>query len=220
MAYFCYDEVMRILFFGDSITQGFWASDAGWVELLRRHYDRIALEDLQNRNAPTIFNMGVSGDTTDNLLARIESETKVRIWKDDPIIVVIAIGTNDDVFESFNQQAPSESYKANLQQIIDKVKPIAQDVVLIGSTACDEKLTNPVSWDNVCYTNRELEHSEQVIKQVAEANDLVFIPLFGQFKAELDAGKDLLEDGLHPNDNGHVFIADVVLSVLDKLISR
>lgn len=206
---------MRILFFGDSITQGFWARDAGWVELLRRHFDRKALEDLQHRDQPTIFNLGISGDTTDDLLSRIENETKARIWQDQPVIVAIAIGTNDDVFVSHNPNASAESYKLNLQNIIDKIKPIAQSIILIGSTACDEKLTDPVPWANISYTNRELEHAERVIREVAEINNITFIPMFSEFKAALDAGDDLLEDGLHPNDNGHKFIADKILISLD-----
>lgn len=209
---------MRILFFGDSITQGFWAKDAGWVELLRRHYDSRALEDLQNRDEPTIFNLGVSGDTTKDLLARIESETKARIWQSDPVIVVIAIGTNDEVFEGFNSEASNETYKSNLQSIIDKIKPIAHSVVLIGSTACDERLTNPVPWADMSYTNLELEHAEKVIKEVAELNNVMFVPVYDAFKAALDAGDKLLEDGLHPNDTGHKFIADKTLLALDKLL--
>jgi lysophospholipase L1-like esterase len=209
---------MRILFFGDSITQGFWAKDAGWVERLRRHYDNIALKDLQNRDEPVLFNLGVSGDTTDDLLARIEHETRARIWQNDPVIVAIAIGTNDDVFESVNPDAPSESYRQNLQAIIDKVKPIAQHIILIGSTACDESLTNPVPWADICYTNRELKHAENVIREVAELNNLIFVPLYDEFKTALDEGSNLLEDGLHPNDAGHTFISDRMLSVLDKLL--
>lgn len=182
---------------------------------MRRHYDGKALEDLQNRDEPTIFNLGVSGDTTDDLLVRIENETKARIWQDQPVIVAIAIGTNDDVFESYNPKAPAESYRLNLQNIIDKVKPIAQSVILIGSTACDEKLTNPVPWADISYTNHELERAEKVIKEISESNNVTFIPMFSEFKAALDAGDDLLEDGLHPNDNGHKFIADKILLALD-----
>lgn len=31
---------MRVLVFGDSITQGFWDTEGGWVERLRKYYDQ------------------------------------------------------------------------------------------------------------------------------------------------------------------------------------
>jgi lysophospholipase L1-like esterase len=84
---------MRILFFGDSITQGFWSVDGGWVEKIRKHYDGISMQDLDHNIQPEIFNLGISGDTTRNLLRRIEGEILARKWKHDPLIVVIAIGS-------------------------------------------------------------------------------------------------------------------------------
>ena len=112
---------MRILFFGDSITQGFWSKEGGWVEIIRKYYDGLALDDLKHNKQPEIFNLGVSGDTTKNLLARIESETKARIWPDDPVVIVISIGTNDDLFEGGKQWITPAEFETNLNAIIDTV---------------------------------------------------------------------------------------------------
>ncbi len=209
---------MRILFFGDSITQGFWDSEGGWVERIRKHYDSLALADLKNNNQPEIFNLGVSGDTTRNLLARIEAETKIRKWKDDPVIAVVAIGTNDDVFESDKQWVPPEEFKNNLKQIVKILTPITQGILLVGNTACDESKTTPVFWGDFSYTNIELQRSEKAIEEIASQNGLPHVPIFDAFKAKLDEGADLLADGLHPNDAGHDFIQARVLPRLNKLI--
>jgi len=211
---------MRVLFFGDSITQGFWAKDGGWVELIRKHYDTKAIENLKQQNEPTIFNLGISGDTTRNLLARIENEVKVRIWENDPIIVVIAIGTNDDVFESDEQWVSPEEFRKNLQKIVDLVKPLARQVVLIGNPACDEKLTTPVFWGDFNYTNGELARSEKDIGNVAEQNSIKYIPVFDKFKEQLDAGVSLLSDGLHPNDAGHKFMSEIILPEIQRILSE
>lgn len=208
---------MRILFFGDSITQGFWDSEGGWVERLRKNYDSLALKDLKNNTQPEVFNLGVSGDTTRNLLARIENETKVRKWLDDPLFVVIAIGTNDDLFESDKQYVSPEEFKGNLEQIVAILTPITQGIILVGNPACDETKTMPVSWGDFSYSNKELERSEQTIEQVAIKNDLSYVPIFKIFKAKLDDGAALLADGLHPNDQGHQLIADLVKQKLDVL---
>ncbi len=205
---------MRILFFGDSITQGFWAKDGGWVEQIRWHFDNKAIKDLNNNKQPSVFNVGISGDTTRELLKRIESETIARIWRDEPIIVMIAVGTNDDVFEADD---PDE-FKENLEKIVHIVEPLAQHVVLVGNPACDEALTTPVAWGDFSYTNKELKRSEKQIKQVADERKVHFVPIFDDFKAKLDAGSELLADGLHPNDSGHLLMANKVLPQLKELL--
>ena len=207
---------MRILFFGDSITQGFWGVEGGWVEQIRKHFDSLAIADLDNSNQPYIFNLGISGDTTRSLLKRIESETRARIWQDEPIMVVIAIGTNDDLFEASEQWVPPKEFEANLEKIIDLLRTIADSIVLVGNPACDESKTTPVSWGDFTYTNKELERSEKTIEKVAKKHSLSYVPIFEEFKQKLDAGANLLTDGLHPNDAGHQFIADRVLAKLEE----
>lgn len=211
---------MRILFFGDSITQGFWDSEGGWVERLRKHYDSLALQDLKNNTQPEIFNLGVSGDTTRNLLTRIELETKVRKWPGDPLVVVLAIGTNDDLFKSNQQYVPPEEFQTNLDHIVTMLTPIADHIVLVGNPACEESRTTPVFWGDYHYFNKELQRSEQAVAKVAQEKDLLFVPLFQAFKAKLDSGADLLADGLHPNDAGHEFIATLIRPVIDRLASQ
>ena len=209
---------MRALFFGDSITQGFWDSEGGWVERLRAHYDSIALQDLAHSPTTEIFNLGVSGDTTRNLLARVKNETEVRKWHDESPLVAIAIGTNDDLFEGNEQWVTPEEFRTNLEKILHLLQPVVDRIVLVGNPACDESRTTPVSWGNFHYTNRELERSEGIIRDVAEAERLAYIPLFHEFKRRLDAGEDLLADGLHPNNRGHEVIFSIVKPPLTRLL--
>lgn len=211
---------MRILFFGDSITQGFWSVEGGWVEKIRKHYDGISMRDLSQTIRPTVFNLGISGDTTRGLLKRIENETLARKWEDDPLVVAIAIGTNDDLFESDEQWVKPEEFRANLEKIVAILEPITTAILFIGNPACDEAKTTPVSWGDFSYTNHELARSEKAIAEVAESHGLAFVPIFDGFKAKLDSGEDLLMDGLHPNDAGHKYMADCVLPALDQLIDK
>lgn len=210
---------MRVLFFGDSITQGFWGIEGGWVERLRKHYDFLAAKNLRNHSQPEIFNLGIDGDTSENLLARIADETKVRKWPDDPQVVVIAIGTNDSLFEDSKQWVALEDFKGNLSKIIEGLKSLVEGILLVGIPACDERKTMPVFWgDTLHYTNAELEKYEEIVKQIAEKHKLPFAQIFSSFKTKLDQGEDLLADGLHPNDAGHQAITEMVLPELDKLL--
>ncbi len=210
---------MRVLVFGDSIAQGFWDSDGGWVERLRKYYDALALKDLHNNKQPEIFNLGVSGDTTHNLLARVELETEVRKWPGDPLIAVVAIGTNDDLFENGEQRVSPEEFNANIQKVIETLKPITQKIMFVGNAACDEKLTTPVFWADIHYTNEQMRKYEQIVQKVAAEQKLPFVPVFETFQAKMAAGENLLADGLHPNDAGHELIFQLVRPELDKLLS-
>jgi len=207
---------MRILFFGDSITQGFWDSHGGWVERIRKHYDDLAREDLQNNNKPEVFNLGVSGDTTINLITRIENEIVARKWQDDALVVVIAIGTNDNLIENDVQRVLPDHFKSNIVEIVDKVRNHTNKLVLVGIPACDESFTSPVSWGNFYYKNSELQSSEKIIQQFAEKNSILFVPLFDEFKTKMEA-KKLLADKFHPNDEGHKIIAEKVLDVISGI---
>jgi lysophospholipase L1-like esterase len=213
MVFYCYNWRMRILVFGDSITQGFGDTEGGWVERFRHDYDVETIKDLRaNTNYPTIFNLGISGDTTTNLLKRIESETEARLWPGERIIVLIAVGTNDDALSQHDSVGP------NLSKMIEILDPVTDDILLMGNTACDEKLTRPVFWADVHYKNEDLHKTEQIIKATANKHSKKFIPIFDRFKEELDKGKNLLADGLHPNNEGHELIFHIVKPELDKLL--
>lgn len=209
---------MRVLVFGDSITQGFWGVEGGWVERLRKHYDSLAVKDLKNHNQPAIFNMGVSGDTTRNLLARVELETKVRKWSGEPLIAVLAIGTNDELFEKEEQLVPPQEFEQNINKLISMLKPLTDGLMFVGNAACDEKLTTPVFWSDIHYTNEQMLAYEKIIESICREQGIKFVPVFSEFKASLDAGQDLLEDGLHPNDAGHQLIFELVQPELDKVL--
>lgn len=210
---------MRVLIFGDSITQGFWDTGGGWVARLRKYYDTLALKDLHSNNQPEIFNLGVSGDTTFNLLARIEPEIKAREWPDDPMIAVVAIGANDDLFENGEQRVKPDEFRANIRKIIAIVNSLVKNIILVGNAACIEELTTPVFWADIHYTNEQMQKYEQIIKEVAAEHKVMFIPIFEEFKKRLDTGEDLLADGLHPNSEGHELIFNTVRPELDKLLN-
>src|SRR6187402_1817811 len=106
---------MRVLIFGDSITQGFWDIEGGWVSRIRKYYDQQMLDGTNNDPA-TIFNMGVSADSSDDVLSRFENETKARANQD--VAIVIAIGTNDARTVANVNFSDVNHYTQNLTQIL------------------------------------------------------------------------------------------------------
>jgi lysophospholipase L1-like esterase len=214
---------MRVLVFGDSITQGYWDTDGGWVDRIRKHFDTIQATDLQGNDEPTIFNLGISADNSQNILERIETETVARTRHGNLPAVVIQIGVNDS---STDNQPIDESvrvsiqdYESNLREIIKKVQPISSKIIFVGLSACDESRTTPVSWGDYHYTNEAIKRYESVMESISSEHNLPFIPLFDEFKKAVDEGKDFLPDGLHPNNEGHQFIADTVRPKLEELLN-
>ncbi len=213
---------MRVIVFGDSITQGYWGTDGGWVERIRKHYDSLQASDLEGRDEPTIFNLGISADNSTNILERIESETIVRTRHGNLPIVIVQIGVNDSSSESLpSDETVSltiEKYEQNLKSIIEKAKPLSSKIIFVGLSACDETRTTPVTWGAFHYTNEAIKNYENKMKDVAAEYNCEFIPVFEAFIEELNNGKDFLPDGLHPNNEGHAFMHEIIMKELVPLL--
>lgn len=208
---------MNVLVFGDSITQGYWAVEHGWVDLIRRHYSE---KQLANRSYHGIYNLGVDGDTSEHILQRIENEVRARIRDHHTImpVIVVQAGINDNLPQDTDQAVALDAYKKNLREIIAKIKLLSTEVVFVGYPSCDESKTNPVSWGEYYYTNAKTKAHEEAMREVAEEAKAAFVPVFDEFKKHTDNDEDLLQDGLHPNDKGHQLIADIVLPRLEECL--
>ena len=211
---------MRVLVFGDSITQGFWDIEGGWVDRLRKYYDSQQILDLEGKAEPTIFNLGISADNSQNVLDRIEQEVnaRTRFTPDIKPIVIIQIGANDSCVHNGEPQIAIDQYRENLRAIYNKVKVLTSKIIFIGLSACDESKTTPVFWGEYCYTNKAIKMYEDCMSEAAKELKLDFISIFERFKAELDNGNNLLPDGLHPNDQGHKLIYEIVKPKLLELL--
>lgn len=209
---------MRVLVFGDSITQGYWDTEGGWVDKLRKHYDELQVQDF-DKDQPTIFNLGISADTSQNVLARAGAEIKARTRHNIPPIVIVQIGINDSCAEPGGNMVPIDEYKTNLEKIIEALQPMNVKLVFVGLSACDETKTTPVSWGEYHYTNKSIKAYEDQMKAVAEAANVPFVSVFDEFTKAMQAS-ELLADGLHPNNEGHEVIFDIVKARLCRELER
>ena len=197
---------MRVLIFGDSITQGFWDSEGGWVSRLRKSYELQKIE-RKNDDPATVFNLGVSGDSSDELLARFENETKARA--NEELTFVIAIGVNDSRTKADVNFSDIQRYKQNLEEILKHAKQYSDKILFVGLTPCVEERSNPVSWSDTGYTNARIKQFDDALRGFCEEHQVGFIEMFEPFQKAQNK-QELLPDGLHPNDEGHQLIADIV----------
>jgi len=196
---------MRVLFFGASITQGFWDTEGGgWVSRLQN-----------NQFTPTFFNLAISGDTSAKLLKRFGSETKARLWPGEELVFVLAAGSNDAVVEAGKAWSSPQEYKQNITKIVGLAKQYSSKILFVELAPCDESRTNPVAWGDFSYTNEDVRQLNAVLREICAKEKL---PLVSVFDAFVGREKELLKDGLHPNAKGHQLIAELVKPELENLL--
>jgi lysophospholipase L1-like esterase len=213
---------MRALVFGDSITQGYWDSEGGWVARLRKHYDKQQLDAGLNDEETIIFNLGISGDVAEGVVKRLNAEVQARKWRwpDEEFILIFAIGINDSVVNTKNpEQATSERYRRELRAVTDEAKLFTDKVIFVGLTPCQEEIANTRPDKQKTLTNSRITEFDGVLKQLCDEKGLPYVPLFDALNSKIEAGEKVLADGLHPNDEGHELIFQLVRPELDKLLA-
>jgi lysophospholipase L1-like esterase len=210
---------MRVLIFGASITQGFWDTEGGWAQRLRRYYDERSVKNIEHGDDyPDIFNLGVSGDKVADLLERFDLEASTRIKKGKDCGIVFSIGTNNAYVEGDIKWAGPGNYEEDLQTLVDKARSYTSKIMFVGLLPCEEAKTTPVFWRDIYYTNERIKRIDSLMEKVARDNDVAYVPIFESIKNKMDTGAQLYADGLHPNNEGHELIFQLVRPELDKLI--
>ncbi|MBX4201877.1 hypothetical protein KW803_03225 [Candidatus Saccharibacteria bacterium] len=210
---------MRILVFGASITQGFYDTDGGWVARLRKYYDELLVNNPEH-DQPTVFNLGISGDTSSRLLKRFENETNARKYPGEEFALIFCIGTNNSYVKGNGEQnSTPEVYGRDLEELVGKAKNFSNKIMFVGLPPCEETKTTPVSWKDIHYTNERILLFENVMREVCTTSNIPFVKTLEPIKERLDKGEDLYSDGLHPNNTGHQLVFELVRPELDRLLN-
>lgn len=211
---------MRVLVFGASITQGFWDTEGGWVQRLRRYYDQKSVANIkEEENYPDIFNLGVSGNKSGDLLARFDNETAARLKTGSSGVIIFCIGTNNAYVEGNESWSPPEVYKNDLLKLVDKAKKYVNKILFVGLPPCEEEKTTPVFWRDISYTNERIQVINGMMQEVAAEQNIPRVEIFEAMHEAMKSGQQLFLDGLHPNDAGHQLIFELVRPELDKLLN-
>ncbi len=206
---------MRVLVFGASTVQGFWDSQGGWADRLKRHYDEIQLKDL-SKDIPHVMNLGISADGSSELLKRIGYECEAR-QNQKGLTVVISIGSNSAAIVNGQPVASVEQFKTEMAQIISVAMQYTDKVMLVGLPSVDESKTTPLAWADWHFKNDRIAEFESKVEELAGEHGIPFVPIHSTMFAK---GNSLnAADGLHPNDAGHELIFNLVQPKLDKLLN-
>lgn len=192
-----------ICIFGDSTAWGAWDMEkGGWVNRLWQYVG------IRDEDYVEIYNLSISGGTTETILKRFEAEAKIR----EADGLIFQSGGNDSYLKGKNgpNKIPIGQFEKNLEEIIKRAKVITKNIIFIGFKNVDESKTSPVSWKDIYYLNSEIEKYDDAMKAVCLKNGVMYLDIFGIIE-----NKDF-EDGLHPNAAGHEKIFQQVKNFLEK----
>jgi len=164
---------------GDSLTRGVGASskETTYVGLLEQELRVV------------IGNKGVSGDTTNDALMRLDRD----VLAEHPDIVIVLLGSND-----YLRGVPQGETFKNLRTIISRIQEGGAVVLLVGARggALRDKFADD-------------------FQMLAESTGSAFVP--GVLDGIIGSAQ-LMSDEIHPNDAGYRIMAEKISPVLEKLL--
>lgn len=197
-------EELRMVGLGDSIVYGRndWLQ-GGWVEATRKRLSSTT-------PGAVVFNLGIGGMRSSDLLPRIVCELPTRR----PTVVVIGIGSNDAV----RGPSPSDStavaplqFEANVTAAIDRIASMGARPILLEIPPVDEGRTSPLGDHFIL--NSDIAKLNDSLCRLAGRYHLTLLRVSQAFLETADY-RALLDDGLHPNSAGHQVIASLVIDAL------
>ncbi len=171
------------VFAGDSITQGIrhtWGARA-WVEHV---HERVRWE--LGRWSDAVVNTGVAGWTAPDVLGEFD----VLVGRFRPDVVSIALGMND----TMGGHDGLGRFAGSLSQLVRRSEGLGAVVVL--------HTPNTVSWDDVGFV---LPAYAQAVHDVGVACGVPVVDHHARWSARFDdqPAHEWLDDGVHPNAEGH-----------------
>jgi acyl-CoA thioesterase-1 len=185
---FASEKVTKILFLGDSLTEGYGVKK-------EEAYPNLVEQSLIKKGYDVkIINGGISGSTSASGLSRLKWFLKAK-----PNILFLALGANDGL-----RGQKVEKVKLNLDKIISFAKEKLLKVVLA------QMLLPPN------YGKEYTDSFKELYSELAKKHKIVFIPFM--LKDVGGVKEHNIEDGIHPNQKGHKILSDRVVSYLEKLL--
>ncbi len=167
----------KIVALGDSLIQGIGATKQNELPSL-----------LAKKIGLPILNMGISGNTTADGLARID-----KVIEQKPDIVLLLLGGND-----FLRKVPKETTFKNIDSIVSTLQQNGSLVILLG-------VQGGVLTDGY----------DEYFEEVAKTRKTLYVP---NVLDGIIGRKELMSDSIHPNDLGYAKIADKIYPVLQKAL--
>ena len=207
---------VRIVFQGDSITDA--GRDRRNYHDVGPGYPKYAVEDILAAYPEIEFefiNQGISGNRTSQLFDRFYSDALAF----EPDIISILIGINDiwHRYGGGKVATTDEQFALNYRCILERIRKETNAKIVILA---------PFLLDTMPYEGMrdDLARILPIVRALADEFADVYIPLDKYFDEALKTQPEPLYysgDGVHPNENGRMFIgkhyADAVKPLIEKI---
>ena len=175
---------------GDSITDFF-----NWYELFY---------DFSKISGQAVYNRGISGDTTDRLLERL-NENVLNI---EPKNVVLLIGTND-----IGRGLPLSMSVENVSKIIENTKKVCSDINFILQAVYPINRGMRDKFEK--RSNEKIDIMNKEFIKLSEKYDCVWLDITDKLKDETgNLKKEYTYDGLHLNISAYKIVAENIIPLL------
>lgn len=175
---------------GDSITDFF-----NWYELFY---------DFSKASGQAVYNRGISGDTTDRLLERLNDN----VLAIKPRNIVLLIGTND-----IGRGLPLSLSVENIENIIKMTKNSCPDVNLIIEAVypINEKMRDRFEKRS----NKKINEMNKEFVKLCEKYDCIWLDFTDELKDNVgNLKQEYTFDGLHINAQAYEVVAKNVIPLL------
>ncbi len=194
---------VRVVCLGDSLTE---ASDVP----PGRAWHALAAERLDSE----FLNRGVAGDTTGGLLSRFHPE----VIAERPQAVILLAGANDLWWGVDLSVIQANLFAMVCQAQAHRIVPLLglPPPVDPGRAAAGEMLQPHAGWEALC---RDLGRLAHALASAAAACNVAFIDFYRPFLDETRSVRTelFLDNGLHPNTDGHRLMADGVVDAMRRI---
>ena len=208
---------MKIVFFGDSITDAGWDRKAEPTSNSRLGYGYVMqIAGRLYEKSPVdyeIVNKGISGNRIVDLYARV----KIDVWNEKPDVLSILIGINDIWHEVERQNGvdPERFERIYRMLIEDTQKRLPDTKIMLCSPFALVGSATEARWDAFSQVTVYID----IVERIAKDYGLYYVPLQGVFDkaAEKYGGSAFLRDGVHPSVQGAVLLANEWLKVFEQI---
>lgn len=195
----------RIVFLGDSITQG-GNKPGGYVSLVRE-----AIAAALPGQGVEVIGAGISGNKVPDLEKRLDRDVLAR----KPTTVVVYIGINDVWHSQRGQGTPKEAFEKGLRSLVERIRAGGARVILCTPSVIGEKPTGANPLDGMLdeYSTVTRGVAAELKTGLLDLRKAFVDHLAGANATKADKGT-LTTDGVHLNAAGNRFVADRMLEAL------
>lgn len=203
------DNPIRIVFFGDSITQ----AGVGPTGYITKMSQIIAKEGLSAKYE--LIGAGIGGNKVYDLYLRHEEDVIAK----KPSVVIIYIGINDVWHKTTSRTGTdADKFERFYNALIKRLQTTGAQVVICTPTVIGEK------HDNTNENDGDLNYFSGMIRKIAENNQVKLIDLRKSFmdyevknNIENKASGVLTTDRVHLNEAGNQFLAETMWATIKNL---